>query len=231
LPAQQSAALANMMNTFFHAYHDGSYDSYCAFRFPAGAEFRWKTNKWGSLDEWMRRMKLPKALTRKPEEEKFKAFVNVYSGRRFYSNHITSVALDQSRLICRRLEQPVPKVRETRFFSTNYPERVVPNKPVWLVFEQPPTTVSIAAPFPNLGLISLSDDYSFVEFVDSLETVLARNKQVLVADAFFFVERSSAHPCTPVIVRWYWEPDLMQWLPDDLVFCGAAQKGDLLLVF
>jgi hypothetical protein len=220
-------SLLDEMGVFFRAYHEGTYEAYQAFRFPPGITFNWKTNKYGSIDEvltkppgfgppnayhrWHAQIESkPNHVDQLPKEEKFKVFLKLFSGESLYNNYFSAICFDQSHII----------INDT----TNI------EKP-WRIAFCPPNSfrtnsASVRAPFPNLGYFAQKNTYSLVKFADSIDNLKLEFGNVLTADCFFFIKRPAPDSVLPVIVRFYWNPNASQWLPDDVVICNLWNKGD-----
>lgn len=228
LDAQQKLSLPDELMVFFRAYHEGSYAAYRAFRLPAGIPFDWKTNKYGSIDEVLKkppgfgppnayhRWRVTIATKRidvdsLPKEDKFKIFLQFFSGDTLYSNYFNAACFDQSRIVISS-------------FTTN----IV--RPYQIAFRPPNSFLtnssSVNVLFPNMGYFAQKYAFSLIKFADSIESVRNQFGRVVVADCYFFVKRPAPDPVLPVIARFYWNPNAMQWLPDDVVVCSMWRKGD-----
>lgn len=240
LTEMQKHKLQDEFHAFFKAYSTGTYESYCKFRFPTNVGWHWKTNGCWHRDkngemamisataELDRFFKIGPILgdqlirytfytnyssshnatiTKKPPEgmdARFKEYVYVHSNFSFYSNYWTGVNFDNSSLVIAKtndVAQPLP-------FTTFFPM-------------QEARLATLARPFPNLGYFASSDHFSLLEFDNSIANVVANKGEVLIADAFFYVNTSPPDVPLPILVRFYWSPDDSQWLPGDLVVCSV----------
>ena len=228
LKEDQRLGLPDELMVFFRAYSEGTYAAYRDFRLPAGIPFDWKTNKYGSIDEVLKKppgFGPPNAYHRwhvqietkrtnfdpLSKEEKFKIFLELFSGDTLYSNYFSAAAFEQSRIIISNFTTNIAKPWEIPFrapnsFTTN--------------------SASVDVLFPNMGYFAQKYVFSLIKFADSIESVRNQFGHVVVADCYFFVKRPAPDPILPVIARFYWNPNASRWLPDDVVDCNMWRKGD-----
>ncbi len=225
---QQKQALPAELMVFFRAYSAGTYAAYQKFRFPPETPFEWKTNKYGSIDEVLKkppgfgppnayhrwRMQVENQridLDSLSKEAKFKMFLRLFAGDTLYSNYFNAAAFEQSRIV-------------VSSFTTNIA------RPYQIAFPAPGSfqtnSASVSVLFPNMGYFAQKYAFSLIRFGDSIESIRDQFGQVVVADCYFFVKRPAPDPVLPVIARFYWNPNTRQWLPDDVVVCSLYRKGD-----
>lgn len=230
LDDEQRADLRRELTVFFRAYSAGNYAAFSDFHFPPGVAFAWKTNKYGSIDEVLK--KPPGFGGRKsydrwfynihqagvrfdalPAAEKYQMYLKLFSGDTLYSNYLTAVCFDHSRLVIKDFTNGILNPWQTQFWPRN---------------SLPTNSLTIAAPFPNQGYFSQKSNYCLVAFKDSPQSLQNEFGRVLVADGCFLVQRPAPDTCLPLIVRFYWHPRLQRWLPDDLVVCSvwSVDKDD-----
>jgi len=200
---------------FFRAYSEGSYQAYTDFRIPSGFSFNWTSNfyGYGSMDQVLKEREYPAALLTSPMHKKFMALLVALNGDgRVYSNYFTAVDFDHSRIIFQQFSNTIPTPWTTAFLSTNFDSQV---------------SRSVKAPFPNMGYYSPKENHAeVIQFTaDRIEQIVSKFGVVTVADCLFFIKRKEPDPALPLILRLYWNPKAMRWLPDDLVTCNMVQKG------
>lgn len=215
----QKLSLIIELVTFFQAYHKGTYEAYRAFRIPRGIPFSWKTkNAFGSLDDVITSYGLPNILHEISMEKKYQACLIAVSGDgTVFSNLLTAVCFEQSRIVFQQCTNPVlgwdtgninrNTLRYDKLLSEVY--------------------------FTGFGQVSQKLKYSFIQFEeDSLDDLANRGERVTVADCFLLIKRRTPFPILPVILRLYWHPKKMKWLPDDVVACDAMQeKNECMPIF
>ena len=134
-------------------------------------------------------------------DARFKEYVFQYSDCSFYSNFLTAVNFDKSRIVLNQ-SKAIPKPVQ---FTAFYPA-------------QQQKCATMPRTFPNLGYLDgVKDGACLLEFDHSIENIAIDNGGVLMADAFFFVDTSPPDVPFPIIVRFYWSPADGRWLPDDLI--------------
>jgi hypothetical protein len=233
LSGDQEALLQESLSNLVRAYSAGSYTAYQAFRFPPGETFYWATNSLGSITTALKQghhIALHEAFVRwyklhrqninwdtNPPETNFAAYVKLYGGETIFSHYFTGLSFETSRIVftsCRG--KPLP-AWATSFFPAGAGNR---------------QNSTVAAPqnYPNRGYFS-QKKYSFARFENSLEKTEAVSGSVTIADCFLFLKRAEPDKNIPLIVRFYWEPKLSRWLPDDLVICNLAERGKYWPVF
>ena len=231
LSSNQEAHLDDSLATFFRAYSDGRYLAYKSFRFPPGIPFYWKTNKFGSMqdilrngpkfgapgayDKWYTDIK-GKNLDQLSLDEKFQLYLNINAGDFVYSNYFSAVSFDQSRMVIFNSGGKIEGPWETAFWQTNFPDD---------------NLVVVEASFPNAGYFAQKERYTYIGFEDDINKMESEYGNVTIADGFFFIERPKPDPILPIIVRFYWDPKAMQWLPDDVVVCNMWNKGHIWPIF
>jgi len=228
LDDRQRLALPDELMVFFRAYSSGTYAAYQAFRFPAGTPFDWKTNKYGSIDEvlkkppgfgppnayhrWRQQIETQRInIDPLAKEEKFRMFLRLFAGDNVYSNYFNAACFDQSRIVISHFTTNIARPYQTAFWP---PNSFLTN------------SASVKVLFPNMGYFAQKYAFSLIKFADSIESVRNQFGQVVAADCYFFVKRPAPDPILPVIARFYWNPNTMQWLPDDVVVCSLWRKGD-----
>ena len=229
LTLDQSGRLEAELEQFFKAYNDGQYASYKNFRFPNGVAYEWKTNKFGSIQDVL--FKQPgfgginpffrwkssnfeatnSVLTNLSPEEKFRLYLHLFSGEASYSNYFTGVSFDESKIKVSFFTNEIKPPYEVSFWTNN------------VNFGN---SLAAGTNYPNLGYFSQKRNYSLVKFKEDINVVKTQNGGVLVADNYFLIKRDATNTCLPVIFRCYWNPQKLEWLPDDLVVCSLWNLRD-----
>ena len=151
----------------------------------------------------------------KSVEEQVLAYVKLYSGDTLFSNYLTGISFEHSRIVVTQFKTaPVPGAWETKF---------LPGKASGNFLTEPMS-------FPNMGYCS-QRKYTFVKFNVTLEDVIRDNGVATVADCVLFFQRARPDSPLPLIVRLYWEPKTARWLPADVVICNMEDKGNYWPVF
>jgi hypothetical protein len=233
LDDNQIARLSDSLVTFFRAFNDGTYQAYKAFRFPPGVSFNWTTNKFGSLDDSLKNgphFGAPYALHRWDSmiggknyhwdqmsmDDKFQLYLKLYSGTNLYHNYFDAVSFSESRIAVSNFKSKITPFWEIAFWPTNFTTN---------------NMIAVEAPFPNGGYFGQKRPYSFIGFEDNAEKIESQFGNVTYADCFFFIKRADPDPVLPVIARFYWDPNVNQWLPDDVVVCNMWNKGKCWPIF
>ena len=133
-------------------------------------------------------------------DARFKEYVYQFSDCSYYSNFLTGVNFDKSKL----------------FITQTKVHRSLQSVAFYPVQNQKCSTMP--RPFPNLGYMdSVEDGIGLLEFNHSIQNVITNTGSVLTVDAFFYVNTSPPDAPFPIIIRFYWSPDDGRWLPDDLI--------------
>jgi len=238
LSTRQRELLRESFEGMFKAYSDGSYESYCNFRFPKQVKWSWRTNGCWNLDNDGN----VKTTSAEAELDRYFKQGPIFGGLSMIRNFYTNFSATHNSKITR----PAPEGMDARFkeyvylysdcsFYSNFWIGVNFDKCKLIVFKTNSTPESIAKTeffpmqeqrlatvarhFPNLGYLPIGEQFSLVEFSNSPIRVVEQNKAVTVADAFFYIRTNPPDFSFPILARFYWSPDDEQWLPADLIVC------------
>lgn len=211
---QKSYLLLSLMQ-FFRAFNDGTYEAYRDFRIPHNFPYTWTSNfyGYGAIGRVLKERGFPAPLLTNSMQLKLMALlVALNKDGQVYKDYFSAINFEHSALIVNRFSNSIPPASSTPFLPTNFASHAFK---------------TVSAPVPNIGIYSPKQHSSrIIEFEnDRLEQLLSEHGNVTVADCLLFLKRRPPDPVLPVILRLYWNPRAMRWLPDDLVTCNTAQIG------
>lgn len=227
LTGEQEEKLNHSLVSFFRAYHDGNERVFFDFRTPPGP--KWELSP-GALNQCIASGKVP---TNQLTYENLRSFLlkEETGGESGYENFWQGACLDPEVLVGLLGDKKnsfIPEygvtIHKSKRFSTFYSDINEPYR--YLIqkkYLKPDESKSDAIPEVDMWpLYWRFTDFPAFEETPTMLEMFKESGYLLFADIHCFVNRSTKPPC-PVLVRFYWNPQLNVWIPEGFA-TGAIQK-------